>query len=95
MKDLELAKTLQRPGSLFLEDLAKAKNFSNDRFGSVPRVYVVCDEDMGIPVEFQQWMIENGGVSDVVEIRGADHMPMLSKPQELRDTLVKIAAKYA
>ncbi|GMN29903.1 hypothetical protein TIFTF001_002609 [Ficus carica] len=94
-EDLELAKTLARPGSLFLEDLAEANKFSNDRFGSVPRVYVVCDEDLGIPVEFQRWMIENSGVSDVVKIRGADHMPMLSKPQQLCDSLVKIAAKYA
>ena len=31
---------------------------------------------------------------DVVEIKGADHMAMLSKPQELCDSLLKIATKY-
>ncbi|XP_024030676.1 salicylic acid-binding protein 2 isoform X1 [Morus notabilis] len=82
-EDLELANTLARPGSLFLEDLSKAKKFTEDRFGSVPQVYVVCEEDKAIPVEFQRWMIENGDVSNVVELCGADHMPMFSKPQEL------------
>ncbi|KAL5557139.1 hypothetical protein UlMin_039375 [Ulmus minor] len=95
IEDLELAKTLIRPGSLFQEDLAKEKKFSDKAYGSVPIVYAVCDEDKAISVEFQRWMIENGGVTDVVEIHGADHMPMFSKPQEVCDCLIKIAHKYA
>ncbi|KAG2724577.1 hypothetical protein I3760_01G024400 [Carya illinoinensis] len=94
IEDLELAKALIRPSSLFIEDLSKAKNFSKQGFESVPRVYVVCDEDLAIPGEFQRWMIENGGVKDVMEIEGADHMPMLSKPNELCDCLLHIASKY-
>jgi hypothetical protein len=95
LKDLELAKSLIRLGSLFREDLSKAKNFSKERYGSVQRVYVVCDEDLGIPKEFQRWMIENGGLKDVMEIKGADHMAMFSKPQELCHRLLEIAHKYA
>ncbi|KAE7999819.1 hypothetical protein FH972_004214 [Carpinus fangiana] len=95
IEDFELAKTLVRPASLFREDLSKAKNFSNEGYGSVLRVYVVCDEDLGISEEFQRWMIENSGTKDVMEIKGADHMPMLSKPQELCHCLLEIARTYA
>uniref|UniRef100_A0A5B6YY11 Putative salicylic acid-binding protein 2 n=1 Tax=Davidia involucrata TaxID=16924 RepID=A0A5B6YY11_DAVIN len=94
-EDLELAKTLIRPGSLFLEDLSKANNFSNEGYGSVRRVYVVCSEDKAIPEEFQRWLIGNCPVKEVKEIKDADHMPMLSKPQELCHCLVEIAHKHA
>ncbi|XP_059456446.1 LOW QUALITY PROTEIN: methylesterase 3-like [Corylus avellana] len=93
-KDLELAKTLVRPTSWFHEDLSKVKNFSNEGYGSVPQVYVVCDEH-SISKEYQRWMIENGGAKDVMEIKGADHMAMFSKPQDLCHCLLEIARKYA
>ena len=40
-------------------------------------------------------MIENSGATKVIEIHGADHMPMFSKTQELCDSLLEIAQKYA
>lgn len=95
LKDLTLATLLVRPGSLFIEDLLKADKFTDKGLGSVPRVYIVCDEDKTIPVEFQRWMIENYPVTEVKEIVGADHMPMFSKPDELSKCLVEIAHKYA
>lgn len=94
-EDLEQAKTMVRPGSLFLYDLSKANSFSTTGYGSVKRVYVMCDEDLAIPVEFQRWMIENSAVEEVMEIKGADHMAMLSKPQELFHCLSEIANKHA
>ncbi|XP_028764022.1 salicylic acid-binding protein 2-like [Neltuma alba] len=93
-EDLELAKALIRPGSLFVEDLSKANNFSEEGYGSVPCGYIVCDEDEGIPLKFQQWMIQNFGVDETVEIKGADHMAMLSKPQELCHALLAIASNH-
>ena len=90
-----MALTLARPSSMFIEDLTKEKNLSENAYGVVPRVYVVCDKDMAIPEEFQRWMIENSPATDVFEIRDADHMPMFCKPQELCDVLVKIALKHA
>lgn len=93
MQDLELAKTLIRPGSLFVEDLSKSK-LSKEGYESVPRAYIVCDQDMAITQEFQLWMIQNAGVSDVLEIKNADHMAMLAKPRELCDALLQIAPKY-
>ncbi|KAJ0006967.1 hypothetical protein Pint_29500 [Pistacia integerrima] len=94
-QDLELAKTLTRPGSRFSDDLAKSKNFSNEGYGSIARVYIVCEEDMVIPKEFQHWTIENYPVKEVMEIKGADHMAMFSKPQEVTHCLLEIAHKHA
>ncbi|XVF61888.1 hypothetical protein PTKIN_Ptkin08bG0170600 [Pterospermum kingtungense] len=94
VEDLELAKALIRPGSLFVNDLSKSDKFSNERYGSVPKVYVVCNKDEGIPETFQRWMIENFEVNDVMEIKDADHMAMFSKPQELFNCLSDIAKKY-
>ncbi|KAH9703493.1 methylesterase 1 [Citrus sinensis] len=93
-QDVELGKMLVRPGSLFQDDLSKANKFTNEGYGSAKRVYVVCDEDICIPKEFQHWMIQNNPVDQVMEIKGADHMPMLSKPQQLLDCLSQIAHKY-
>ncbi|KAL2966667.1 hypothetical protein AAZX31_16G130400 [Glycine max] len=95
IEDLELAKTLVRPSSLFIEDLSKQKNFSKHGYGSVPRAYIVCTEDLAIPLEFQLWMIHNAGINEVLKIKGADHAAMISKPRELYNSLQKIATKYA
>nr|KYP42542.1 Polyneuridine-aldehyde esterase [Cajanus cajan] len=95
VEDFELAKSLARPSSLFMEDLSKQKKFSKEGYGSVPRVFIVCSEDIGIPLNFQLWMVQNMGFNDVVEIKGADHMAMLCKPRELFDSLHQIATKYA
>ncbi|WVZ25246.1 hypothetical protein V8G54_003790 [Vigna mungo] len=95
VEDVELAKTLLRPSSLFIEDLSQQTNFTKERYGSVTIAFIVCTEDLGIPLNFQLWMIKNAAVNNVVEIKGADHMAMVSKPQELCDSLQQIAAKYA
>ncbi|XP_028764024.1 methylesterase 1-like [Neltuma alba] len=94
-EDLELAKTLIRPGSLFVDDLSKANNFSQEGYGLVPRAFIACNQDQAITMEFRQWMIQNAGVDEVLEIRDADHMAMLSKPQELCDALLQAASNYA
>lgn len=94
-QDVVLANALLRPSSLFREDLWNKCPFSNEGFGSVKRVYVVCSQDKAIPLNFQLWQIENFGVDEVKEIENADHMPMLSTPQELCQCLVEIAKKYA
>ncbi|WVZ23382.1 hypothetical protein V8G54_001926 [Vigna mungo] len=91
VKDLELAKSLVRPSSLFLEDLSRQKKFSKEGYGSVPRSYIVCTEDIAIPVDYQKWMIQNTPVKSVLTIEGADHMVMNSKPRKLFHALQKIA----
>ncbi|XP_055806164.1 salicylic acid-binding protein 2-like [Solanum dulcamara] len=93
-EDLALASSLVRASSLFLEDLSKAKYFTDEGYGSVKRVYIVCTEDKAISQEFQLWQIDNIGVTEAKEIKGADHMAMLSMPKQLCATLLEIAHKY-
>ncbi|KAK1587754.1 hypothetical protein Q3G72_016496 [Acer saccharum] len=95
IEDLELAKLLIRPGSLFLDDLSNSNNFTSEGYGKVNRVYIICEDDEGMPKEFLQWMIDNYPVKHVMKIKGADHMGMLSKPQELCDCLFEIAQRFA
>ncbi|CAJ1942701.1 unnamed protein product [Sphenostylis stenocarpa] len=95
IQDLELAKSLARPSSLFLEDLSKEKKFSKEGYGSVPRAYIVCTEDLAIPLNYQLWMIQNAAFNDVLEIKGTDHMVMLCMPSQLFHSLHQIATKYA
>uniref|UniRef100_A0A6N2N7I2 Uncharacterized protein n=1 Tax=Salix viminalis TaxID=40686 RepID=A0A6N2N7I2_SALVM len=37
LQDLALQMLLNRPGSMFVDSLSKAKKFSDERYGSVPR----------------------------------------------------------
>ncbi|KAL1219074.1 Methylesterase 1 [Cardamine amara subsp. amara] len=94
IEDLELGLLLKRPGSLFINDLSKMKNFSDEGYGSVPRAFVVCKEDKGMPEEHQRWMIDNFPVNLVVEMEETDHMPMFCKPQQLCDHFLEIADKF-
>ncbi|XVE82725.1 hypothetical protein DITRI_Ditri16bG0029200 [Diplodiscus trichospermus] len=71
VEGLELAKTLVRPGSLYLQELSKAKNFTDEGYGSVIRVFVVCNEDKTVSLKIQRWMIQNNPPKDVAEIKGA------------------------
>ncbi|KAG5621427.1 hypothetical protein H5410_006645 [Solanum commersonii] len=81
--------------SLFIEDLSKAKYFTDEGYGSVKKVYIICTEDKVLPKEFQQWLIDKiGTVTEAKEIKGADHMAMLCMPKQLCDTLLEIAYKY-
>ena len=90
-----MALTLLRPSSLFFEDLSKINNFSDEKYGSVKKVYVICTEDVGVSTEFQQWMGCNAGVEHVMKINGSDHMPMFSTPTQLLHCLLHIALNYA
>ncbi|CAL9151584.1 unnamed protein product [Musa hybrid cultivar] len=82
-EDLTLARTLVRPSSVFLEDLASMPPFSPSRYGSVEKVYVVCAQDERISEGFQRWMNKNNPVKVVKEMEDADHMAMFSTPKQL------------
>ncbi|KAF5763675.1 putative alpha/beta hydrolase-1 [Helianthus annuus] len=95
-EDRELAKALMRPSSLFSKDLkTNAEIFTKRGFGSIRRVYVVCDEDNTIKKGFQQWMIDNNPVDEVKELKHVDHMPMLCDPKQLSVCLLNIVDQYA
>lgn len=94
IQDLELAKTVLRPGKWFMNDLSKESLLTKEKFGSVNRVFIVCNEDLLIKESLQKWYIEHSRTDDVKVIAGADHMPMFSKPKELCQCLQEIAEKY-
>ncbi|TMW89697.1 hypothetical protein EJD97_016789 [Solanum chilense] len=94
-EDVALVSSLRRASSLFLEDLSKSKYLTDEGYGSVKKVYIVCTEDKLLPKEFQKWQIDNiNSIIETKEIKGADHMAMLSMPKKLCDTLLEIADKY-
>ncbi|CAN8328198.1 unnamed protein product [Cochlearia groenlandica] len=94
VQDFELAKMLVRVGPAVTSNLTGIKSLTEEGYGSVTRVYIICGEDKGLTVDFQRWVIDNFPVKEVMEIKDADHMPMFSKPLELCDHLLKIARKY-
>ncbi|KAJ0260405.1 Methylesterase 7 [Hirschfeldia incana] len=95
VEDLELAKMLVRVNPSVTDNLAGTRSFTGEGYGSVTRIYIICGQDNVINVDYQRWMINNFPVKEVMEIEGADHMPMNSKPRELCARLLKIARKYA
>jgi hypothetical protein len=86
--------SLMRMGSMFVEDLQTQPPYSEERYGSVRKAYVVCTEDLAIVERYQRWMMQNSSVDEVKEI-AADHMVMLSRPDELVRCLRDIAEQYA
>lgn len=95
VEDLELAKLLVRENpALAIDNLAGTRAFSEEGYGSVTRVYIICGQDALIREEHQRLMINNYPPKEVIEIKDADHMPMFSKPKELCACLLEIAEKY-
>nr|XP_023879437.1 salicylic acid-binding protein 2-like [Quercus suber] len=96
IEDLTLATLLLRPLRLFSdEDLSKQLMLSFENYGSAKRVYIISEKDKVARRDLQLWMIERNPPNDVVEIKGSDHMVMMSKPIELWAHLQDIAEKYS
>lgn len=85
---------LVRPTRLFLEELSKEGVLTEANYGSVKRVFIVCEEDEVMEEEFQRWMIKNSPTQQVISIKEAGHMVMLSKPQELCKCLLKLQSEF-
>uniref|UniRef100_A0A5B7BYB1 Putative methylesterase 10-like isoform X1 n=1 Tax=Davidia involucrata TaxID=16924 RepID=A0A5B7BYB1_DAVIN len=51
-EDLELAKMLVRPNGFFLEDMAKESLLTEEKYGSIRRDYIMCEEDEVVKEEF-------------------------------------------
>nr|XP_023926577.1 polyneuridine-aldehyde esterase-like isoform X2 [Quercus suber] len=96
-EDLTLAMSLVRPYCLYGDDalLLKESELTKEKYGSVSKVYIVCDQGNIMKEDFQRWMIENNPADEVKVITGSDHMVMFSKPKELCLCLQEIAEKYS
>ncbi|XP_049933634.1 methyl jasmonate esterase 1-like isoform X2 [Nymphaea colorata] len=93
-EDYTLATCLVRAAPFYRDELSKHDFVSEGNYGRTKRAYAVCKDDQAIKESFQRWMIEMSPVDEVVEIEGADHMVMLSKPLELFSHLLKIAESF-
>ncbi|ESW28837.1 hypothetical protein PHAVU_002G022100 [Phaseolus vulgaris] len=94
-EDLTLALSLLRPFPIFSdEDLRENTQLTEENYGTVARVYIVCEQDKIIDHDFQLSIVERNPPNEVKVIAGADHMAMLSKPQELFSYLQEIANIY-
>ncbi|EEF40033.1 methyl jasmonate esterase 1 [Ricinus communis] len=95
-EDLMLGMMLRRPHPLFSNDaIEREAVFSRNRYGAVPRIYIVCGQDNMVNQDLQRWVIRTNPPDEVKVIPDSDHMVMFSKPQELCSCLEEIAKKYA
>ncbi|XP_009366305.2 methyl jasmonate esterase 1 [Pyrus x bretschneideri] len=91
-QDLTLALSLVRFIPRYNYDVIK---LTKEKYGSVPRVFIVSSEDHAIVMDVQNYMIKSNPPNEVKVINGSDHMVMLSKPVELFFHLQNIAEKYS
>ncbi|CBI18571.3 unnamed protein product, partial [Vitis vinifera] len=92
-EDLMLATMLMRP--INGENLLKKITVTKEKYGTIRRVYIVCDKDNVLEEDFQRWMIKNNLTDEVKVILGSDHMPMFCKPLELCAYLQEIVESYS
>ncbi|XP_054824568.1 methyl jasmonate esterase 1-like [Prosopis cineraria] len=97
-EDLSLALTLVRPTRLYGDEevLARETEVTDDKFGSVATVYIVCEQDRVLKPEFQEWMIHKHPNAQHIKVvvSASDHMIMFSNPSRLNFELHHIAATY-
>lgn len=63
---------------------------SEDKFGSVPRMYISCLDDRVIPVRHQRLMLQSQGCNEMIQL-DADHSPFISCPETLAALLTATA----
>ena len=77
------------------EDLSKQLMLLSENYGSIKWVYIISEKDKVARRDLQLWMIKRNPPNDVVEIKGSNHMVMMSKPIELWAHHQGIAKKYS
>lgn len=92
VQDLTLGLSLARFSPLYNYDLIK---LTKEKYGSVPRVFIVSEQDHAIVLDVQNFMIKNNPPKEVKVINGSDHAVMLSRPVELFSHFQDIAEKYS
>lgn len=82
--DIERAKALLTPQPLM--PLSVPMVLTPERFGSVPRDYVICEQDRAISAGYQREMLKSVPCERVVELQ-TSHSPFFSAPEKLADVL--------
>lgn len=83
-EDRALARSLVRPEPL--DPISTPVTATDERFGSVRRVYIGCTADRAITREQQETMLEERG-ADLELTLEASHSPFFSMPEETADAL--------
>ncbi|KAJ4716381.1 salicylic acid-binding protein 2-like [Melia azedarach] len=95
MEDWALATMLMRPLRLFSdEDMSRELVLTREKYGSVKRVFIISEKDLVSEKDFVFWMINKNPPHQVEEIKGSDHMVIMSKPLEVWTHLLSIAKNY-
>lgn len=92
-QNLVLANLLMRPSPTFVDSSADYDELlvTKERYGSVHRVYVVCDQENDA---VQRLMFENNPPDELKVISCSDHMVMFSKPHDLCSCLMEIGDNH-
>lgn len=59
---------------------------------TVPKTYVLCENDIALPTEYQAYFIGVGGYEDVVRVKSG-HSPFLTIPEQMIEIICGIAEK--
>lgn len=78
-----LSKLRPQPSQPFFDKIS----FSNDRFGSVPKLYVQCLQDKAINLEAQQRMSSRIGCK--IATLNTDHSPFLCADKQLTELILR------
>lgn len=61
-----------------------------DKEINVPKTYILCEDDVALPVEYQAYFIGNGGYEDVVRLPSG-HFPFLKMPEKMIEIICRVA----
>ncbi|GLJ30007.1 hypothetical protein SUGI_0593210 [Cryptomeria japonica] len=89
-EDVALGELLRRKFPIIQGEVV----FSQERYGRVPRVYVVAKDDKAIWEELQRKMIAENPPDRVYEIEGSDHSAFFCYPHRLAEILDEISSSY-
>lgn len=71
----------------------KAKlSLSDARYGKLPKYYIECTKDQGLPIEAQRAMQKSEKLEHVYTL-ATSHVPMFSNPKGVADALTDMAAR--
>ncbi|RDX85234.1 putative esterase PIR7A, partial [Mucuna pruriens] len=92
-EDLTLALSLVRPFPRYsdTELLLKDSIVTNDKYGRVPKIFIVSKEDNVLTEDAQMWMVETTApFAELKMISNSDHMVMFSQPKQLCSLLLEL-----
>ena len=75
-----------------VEPLTAAVDWTPERWGRIPRLFVGCLQDLAFPLEAQRDRVASVPGTEVVEL-DCGHSPFFSMPEELTRTLLAFAAR--